>query len=87
MQLQHWPSEQDLGGYYPLFLGYCISWVVAYEFFNGEGWFEELFEAAWGGAIEADGVVNMVTFFETFHLAMPYFNFEASQIITSHRWF
>jgi len=87
MELQHWPSEEELGSYYPLFLGYCISWLVAYEFFEGEGWFEELEAVAWEGATEMDGVVDMCSFFEIFHFGMPYFNWEASRIITTRRWF
>lgn len=87
MQLQHWPTEEQLGGYYPLFLGYCASWVVAHEFFSGEEWFEALSAFAWKGATELDGVVDMLFFFEMFHYGMPYVNWEASQIITNHRWF
>jgi hypothetical protein len=87
MQLQHWPTEEQLGDYYPLFLTYCVSWVVAHEFFNGEEWFEALSAFAWKGATELDGVVDMLFFFEMFHYGMPYVNWEASQIITNHRWF
>jgi hypothetical protein len=87
MDLHHWPSEEELGPYYQNFLGYCISWAVAEEFFGGERWFSELEEVAWRGATHLDGVVDMCSFFETFHFGIPYMNWEASRIIATHRWF
>lgn len=76
MILQHWPEEGELGSYYRVWMKMMVCYVVVMEIFQNEPWFEGLEYAAVMGSIEADRVLNMVSFAELFYHGLPDANFD-----------
>jgi hypothetical protein len=82
-----WPTEEELGSYHRLFLGYWMTYLLAKEFFQGEGWLGQLEGEVLRYATMEDGTVDMLAFFEAFHLGLPFFNWEASRFLVTYQWF
>ena len=67
-----WPTRNDLGNYYDVWLKMTAVFVIAIEYFEGVEWFEQLYADAWRAATCADGVVDMVAFYEFFYHGMAF---------------
>lgn len=83
-----WPTEEELGSYYyKLFLGYWMTYLLAKEFFQDQGWFWDLEADVLRYATWRNGDVDMLSFFEAFHLGLPHYNWQASRMLVTYRWF
>ena len=81
MNLQLWPTPDDLGPYYDVWLKMAVCWVIVVEYFEDESWYLELEGEARRYATSADGILDMTVFIESFYCGLVVYDWHVHRIV------
>lgn len=81
MVLERWPSREDLGPYYDIWLKMGIAWVLVTTFYEEEEWYLELERVAKRYSTSSDGIRDMVSFFEIFYHGLAMYDWQLHRLV------
>jgi hypothetical protein len=81
MILEMWPTQEELGDYYIIWLKQAVAWVIVTEFCQNEPWYLDLERMAKRRSTQRDGIRDMVAFFEVFYHGIAMYDWRVHCII------
>jgi hypothetical protein len=81
LDMQLWPKPEDLGSYYDVWLKMAVGWVIVVEYCQDEPWYLELEREARRYSTSADGILDMVSFIESFYCGLAVYDWHVHRIV------
>lgn len=81
MVLERWPTNEDLGPYYDVWLKMGVAWVLVTMFCEDEAWYLDLERMAIRYSTSMDGIRDMTAFFEIFYHGLAMYDWQIHRIV------